>query len=56
MNYLEVQEQVIKLHDTARFIEEDFGPCDLSNTLRKAADTLSAFSKQRILELYTSHI
>ena len=56
MTYLEVQEQVIKLHDTARLIEEDFGTCDLSQTLRQAADNLSEFSKQRIVELYGASI
>lgn len=56
MTYIEVQEQVIKLHDTARLIENDFGACDLSETLRKAADNLSEFSKRRIIELYADSI
>ena len=56
MTYLEVQEQVIKLHDTARLIEEDFGTCDLSKSLRETADILSELSKQRIVQLYGSSI
>ena len=56
MTYIEVQEQVIKLHDTARLIEQDFGSCDLSQTLRQAADNLSEFSKRRIIELYADSI
>ena len=56
MTYIEVQEQVIKLHDTARLIENDFGSCDLSQSLRKAADTLSEFAKRRIIELYADSI
>ena len=56
MTYIEVQEQVIKLHDTARLIEDDFGTCDLSQTLRRVADTLSDLSKKRIIELYASSI
>lgn len=56
MNYMEAREQVIKLHDIARLIEEDFGDCDLSQNLRKSADLLSDLCNDRIIHLYASNL
>jgi hypothetical protein len=40
------QDEIIKLHDIARKIEEHFGQGALSENIRKAADKLSALAKE----------
>jgi hypothetical protein len=42
---MELKEEIIKLHDIARKIEQEIGQGQLSEDIRKAADRLSALLK-----------
>ena len=42
---MELKEEVIRLHDIARKIEQEIGAGQLSEDIRKAADRLSALLK-----------
>ena len=42
---MELKDEIIKLHDIARKIEQEIGKGQLSEDIRKAADRLSALLK-----------
>jgi hypothetical protein len=42
---MKLQDEIIKLHDIARKIEQEIGQGQLSEDIRKAADRLSALLK-----------
>jgi hypothetical protein len=45
VNTMQVIEQVIKLHDIARIVEQEIGQGQLSEDIRKCADRLSTLVK-----------
>ena len=45
MNEYNIKDAVIKLHDVARIIEQEFGSCQLSQDIRRQADRTSDLLK-----------